>query len=281
METKGRLVAVVAEAPSEDADLVEVAGQAGFGLRESHDVLGNVLGGGGLGVADGGQLVGADDALVLSVLGDGIGDIHIDAAGEQPSGAALIVAGQPPVFQDHRRRGRRERRGGGFSLVRRGGFGWGWGHGLGRIAFGELARDRAAVEELDPGVGREQVKVLGIAAGEQMQIEVVAEDAGGDDGVLLVLGGKLGEPGVGFAVDDQALLDPADLVFIGFDLEEAAAVLDDLKGLAVDHLGDASGDGGYAVAQVGLASGDVDRIHLLMAKAGAAGKEGGDAEKSQ
>ena len=60
-----------------------------------------------------------------------------------------------------------------------------------------------------------------------MQIDVVANCASGDDRIFFVLFGEPDKRIVDGAVDDRALLDPANLVFLGFDLQKAAAVLQD------------------------------------------------------
>ena len=49
--------------------------------------------------------------------------------------------------------------------------------------------------------------------------------------------GELAESGVGFGVDNSALFNPADLVFLGLDAEKTAAVLEHFKRLPVPHLG--------------------------------------------
>ncbi len=64
MQHESGLVAVMAEAPGEDAHLVEVEGQAGAERSRDGEVLGNLMiWGGGRGVSDFGQHPGADEAL--------------------------------------------------------------------------------------------------------------------------------------------------------------------------------------------------------------------------
>ncbi len=105
MEAEGRLIAMALEAPGEDANLIEIERQAGLGRSEDGDVLRHfVVGSGGFGVGHLGEHVSAHDALAFGINADLVGNIHIDAAGEQPAGVALGVAHQPPVFHDHRRR---------------------------------------------------------------------------------------------------------------------------------------------------------------------------------
>jgi hypothetical protein len=97
-----------------------------------------------------------------------------------------------------------------------------------------------------------------------MHVEVVAEARGGGHRILFVIGGELYECLICFAVDYGAVFYPADFVFFGFYFEEAAVVIEDLEGLAVDYRGYACRDGGYPVMEVHLAGGDVDGVVLLM-----------------
>jgi len=77
---------------------------------------------------------------------------------------------------------------------------------------------------------------------------------------------KLNKGFVGLGVDYGMLFDPADLVLLGLDLEEAAGVVENFQLLTVDHLAYAIRNGGHPVMQIGLAHGDVDRIVLQLAK---------------
>jgi hypothetical protein len=115
--------------------------------------------------------------------------------------------------------------------------------------------------------------VIGVAAGENVEIYVVAEDGGGDNGVVFVAGGKLGVRIESFCVDDCPVFNPTDLVLFGLDFEEPVATLEDYEPLAVHHFGDTIGDGGDAVVQVHLARGDVHGIVLFLVKARASGEE--------
>jgi len=114
-----------------------------------------------------------------------------------------------------------------------------------------------------------------------MQIEVVAEDGGGNHRVRFVLLGQLLERVVGLGVDHRALFNPADFVLLGLDLEETAAVLEHLQRLAVDHGGHAIGDGGYPIMQIHLADGDVDGLMLHAAQPVAATRQRKKAQKQQ
>jgi hypothetical protein len=121
------------------------------------------------------------------------------------------------------------------------------------------------------GVGRQQIEALRVAPRRQVQVDVVAHNAAGDDRIVPVLNAELLEGLKGFFVDHGPLLDPADLVLLGLHVEEAAVALDHLERLAVDHLGHPIGDGGDAVVQVHLARAEVDLVVMLVAEAAAAG----------
>ena len=120
-----------------------------------------------------------------------------------------------------------------------------------------------------------------LPAGQQVQIQVVAQDGGGHHRVLLVQAGKLGKGIAGLGVNDGPVLNPADLVLLGLHLEEAPAVFENLELLAVDHLGHAIGDCRYPVAQVHLAHRDIHHLMLLVVKAVAARDQGQKAERNQ
>src|SRR5487761_1983345 len=100
-----------------------------------------------------------------------------------------------------------------------------------------------------------------------MEVNVVAQHGGGDHRIVLVELGQFSEGIVRVAVDDRVFFDPANLVFLGFYLEETTAVLQHLKLLAIVDLGYAVGDSGYPVMQIHLARGNVDGFVLLMANA--------------
>ena len=115
--------------------------------------------------------------------------------------------------------------------------------------------------------------MLRIAAGRDVQINVVADRSCGHDRILFVLGGELNKGIAGLGVDNGALFNPADLVLLGSDLEEAPAAFEDFELLPVHHLGHAIGDGGYPVVEVHLAGGDVHRLVPLLVKPGACAHE--------
>jgi hypothetical protein len=99
-----------------------------------------------------------------------------------------------------------------------------------------------------------------------VQIDVVAENGGGDHRVLLVLTCKPIEGAEGLAVDYGPLFNPADLVLLGLYLEKAMAVSEYLERLAVDHLGHPVRDGGHPVMQVHLPDRNVDSFVPFMAE---------------
>lgn len=92
------LVAVLLDVPDEDANLVEVEGEAGFVGGEDGDVLGDAGDGGavvehaGVGVVDVGEDVGADDALAFGVAEDGVGCGGVDEAAVDPADLVVRVA---------------------------------------------------------------------------------------------------------------------------------------------------------------------------------------------
>ena len=206
------------DAPGEDADLVEVIGQTGLRRLQEHHVLGHfVVGSGGIRIGDLGKHVGAYDALAFGILRHRIGHIHVDAPGQQPADMALAIADQPPVFHAGGRcfELARKRRGGGSwlgdrsgCLSRRLGARVGRGSLAGRHSLSTGSRglrlgrlharkrhlgDRSPGEKLQLGVRRHQHEVVRLAAGSNVQVDVVAQNSSCDHRVVLVLLGKLGE----------------------------------------------------------------------------------------
>ena len=106
--------------------------------------------------------------------------------------------------------------------------------------------------------------MFGFAAWQVVKVDIVAHRGLGDNRILLVLAGELGKRAVRLAVDYGVLFDPSNLIFFGFDFEEAAAMLQDFQRLPVDHLGHAVGHCGDAVVQEHVLHGDVDRIGLWL-----------------
>jgi len=116
--------------------------------------------------------------------------------------------------------------------------------------------------------------MVGLAAGQQVHVEVVAERGGCGYGILPVIVGELDKALIGLALDDGVGLDPSDFILLRPDLEEALAALEDLERLAIDDLRDAVRDGGDTVVKVHLAGGDVDGVKVLVVEAAATGGEG-------
>ena len=249
-------------APCKDAHLVEVEGQAGLERGKHGHVLRNlVVRSRGLGVVNLVQHVCAHVPLALAISANLVGHIHIHAAGQQPTGTALPVAHQPPVFQ-HRR----------FGIGQPGNMRCARGRclrsGILRGSFCSLARpqrrlgsplrhgrnlgNRGSRQKLNLSVRRQKIEPFRLAAGRQMQVDVVAHHAGGHHRVRLVLNAKLIKSIEGLGVDYRPLLNPSDLVLLCLHLEKAAAMLQHLQRLAIGHLGHAVGDGGHAVMQVHL-----------------------------
>ena len=69
---------------------------------------------------------------------------------------------------------------------------------------------------------------------------------------------------IGFRVNDGALFDPANLVFVGLDPQEPASVFQHLKRLPVDDLSHTVGYGRNAVVKIHLSGGNVDSLMPLM-----------------
>jgi len=119
---------------------------------------------------------------------------------------------------------------------------------------------------------------VGGAPGSVAEPVVIAKDRGPDDRVTGVGLLQLREFVVDLLVDDAVVLDPAHFPSVGFDLQKAAAMLDDLEPLAVDDLGDAVTDGGDAVTEVRAPSPDVDVLVRLMRDKPAATLKGQEPE---
>jgi hypothetical protein len=74
--------------------------------------------------------------------------------------------------------------------------------------------------------------------------------------------GHLLEVVVDFLIDNRVLLDPANLAFLGFDVEKAAAVLDDFEGLPVCDFGNDVRNRRNSIVEKGLPRRDVDHLFL-------------------
>ena len=243
------------EAPGEDADLVEVVGEASLVGAQDGDVDGDVLVVlRGFGIVDGGEDVGSDEALALGVTGEGVGGVDVHHAGVDPAGAVLGVADQPPVF--HRWRGRSRCGGivgGSFDWGERFWWGGGFGGGCSGLGFGE----GSAGEELELVAFGQAVEAVGVAAGFEVHVDFVADDGGGNERVFGVVGGEVLEGVEGFLGGNALFVDPADLTLFGADLDEAATVFEDSQLVAVGDGAGAVGDGSDAIAEEALLGRDV------------------------
>jgi hypothetical protein len=250
------LVAVLFHVPGEDADLVEVVGQACLVGAHDGDVDGNVLVGlFCVGVVDGGKDVGSDDALAFGVAGDGVGSVDVHHAAVEPAGVAFRVADEPPVLH-HGGRGEIGQRVYGLSA-----FGCRcdcgrrlWGASAGRQGLGQ----GCAHEEFQLFAFGEPVKAFGVATGFDVHVDFVAHDGGGDLGIGLVLLPERFELIEDVLGCDSPLFDPALFAFVCLYPEEAAAVVEDLKFFAVVDGCGAIRDGCDPVAEEGLFCSDVD-----------------------
>ncbi len=99
--------------------------------------------------------------------------------------------------------------------------------------------------------------MLGIAPGLYVKIGVVARDSLSLDGIVQVIGGELLQLVIDLLADEVALLHPSHLAGCGADLDEAAVVVEDFDAVSIFDQAGFFVDGGDAVAQVDLDSGDV------------------------
>ena len=91
MHAERGFVAVFFQAPGEDANLVEVEGEAGLWRSERGDVFRDfMVGRAGVVVMHLGDDVGANHALALGILRYVVGNIDVDAATQHPAGAASL-----------------------------------------------------------------------------------------------------------------------------------------------------------------------------------------------
>lgn len=121
--------------------------------------------------------------------------------------------------------------------------------------------------------------MVGFAARGDVEVSFVAGGAGGDDGVVLAAGLECIEFVFDVLGNGETFFDPADLAARGADLEPAAGTLEDDELFAVGGDAGAIGDGGYAVAEIGLLGGDVDVIlRGLVVEVGAAGEAAGKSD---
>ena len=91
-----RLIAMALHIPGEDANLIEVEGQAILGFGKHGQILRNFL----LAILNLIEHEKSDNALAFRVLRNVERDVEIDHAGQHPSHAIVRVAHQPPIFDD-------------------------------------------------------------------------------------------------------------------------------------------------------------------------------------
>ena len=150
--------------------------------------------------------------------------------------------------------------GGAFAFgVAAGGLGDGF-LGLEDVAGLDGFDQRGAAEEFDVLALWQQVEVLGVLAGLEVHIDLIADDGAGDFGVVLMRVLEFVEVGLGFVGGDGFFFDPADFAFGGLDLDPVVAVVEHLELIAVLDGAGAVRDGGDAVAQVGTLGGHIDIV---------------------
>ena len=130
-------------------------------------------------------------------------------------------------------------------------------------------------------VFRKQIEPVGIAARADVKIDIVTQASGRNHGVLFVLGGQLRKGVVGLGIDDRPLLDPAHLVLLSFDFQEATPVLEYFELLAVRYLPYSIRNSSHAIVQIHLACGNVYHLVLLVAKPLASTGEHNNCENKQ
>jgi hypothetical protein len=121
--------------------------------------------------------------------------------------------------------------------------------------------------------------VIGVAAGQNVEIYVIAKDGGGYHRVVFVAAGELSIRIECFCIDHCPLFNPAYLVFLCLDFEEPVATFEDYEPLAVYHFGNTIGDGGDAVLQIHLPGGDVHSVVLFVVESRAAAEDCKQAHK--
>jgi len=256
--------------PGEEADLVEVIGEAGFVGGEDGDVFGDggdgvaVVEDAGGGVVDVSEDVGADDALAFCVAQEGVRCGDFEEAAEDPAGLTLGVADEPPVFEG-------------------GAGGWGAGiDGRGLSSGGYGFGDGGALEEAEGSGFGEEVELVREATGGDVEVGFVAGGGGGDDGILLVVFAERVEFVGDVLGGGEAFFDPADFVLRRANPDPAAGAFEDDKLFAVGDGAGAVGDGGDAVAEEALLGGDVDVfVGGHGTEAGAAGERAGEGDRGE
>ena len=104
------------------------------------------------------------------------------------------------------------------------------------------------------------IEMLGVAAGLDMEVRVVACDPLCLHGIVGVVGSQLLELIENLLTDEEALLHPPDLTGRDSDLNEAAIVVEDFDAISVFHQAGFLVDGGHMVAEIDLDSGNVSDL---------------------
>ena len=244
----GRLVTVLLHVPRVDPHLIEIVREAiligcEYGNIFRHFIAGHVR----IRIGDLAKNVRADNFLAFRQPGNRVRHILVERARPYPTHAAGTVAYQPVVLKIWR-----WWRPGLVCPVRR--LRNGQGDGLRCVRPGH----RGPHQQLQLVILWQQVKAVGRSAGSVAEPVIVTQDRGRHYGIVGIVFFELVEFVVDLLVDHAVVLDPAHFPSVGFDLQKAAAMLDDLEPLAVDDLGDAIADRSHAVAQVRAPSPDID-----------------------
>jgi len=99
-----------------------------------------------------------------------------------------------------------------------------------------------------------------------VQINVVAQSAGCNHGIVLVLVRQLHKGVISLGVNHCAIGNPAHFVLGRLHPVETASALEHLERFAVRHFAYAIGNSGNAIAQVHLPGPDIDRLVLLLSQ---------------
>ncbi len=311
MQPIGRLIAVMIQAPCEDANLIKIVWKPAARRRKQSQVFGHRSRSGrrrrlrsrrrsaciGL---DGGfrldvtfvagtaavgsfatictrflarlttivdhrrQRIDSHHSLPLGILPDGIGNIYIHAASQQPAGIAIAVAHQPPVFHGNlcRLRGLLPSR-------------------LRRNGTRNLVRNRGALQQRDMAVAGNKIEMLRLPTRREVKIKIVTKLRCGHDWILRMLHGQMLIRIILRLLDHGMILQPPNLAVLRPHLVKAAAMLDDLQPLAVFDQRHAVGDSRNTIAQIDLARRDVNIAVRMRLEALAAGQTGKQRQKEE
>src|SRR6185437_10942560 len=176
-------IAVPLHIPRKDSDLIKVVRHAVFGLGEQHQVFRNFL----VAVLDFVQGEGCDNPLAFGVLCYVERRVNVQHATQHPPGVALWIAHQPPVFQVHR-----------FAV----------GVRLVFLLAGQQLGSCLALEHGNVAALGKLVKMVAVAVRREMDIGIVARDAGGLDRIVLLALLELLEAVIHLLSDQITLLNP-------------------------------------------------------------------------